>query len=431
MSKTKYWKNLASLRELIKIHKKKLGSLFELRFIINHSHSITKAADILLLKFFRRIRFLCMKKRNIIPIIENVCDFVHRVQCMKKRICDEKLDIDSVAIITIDMKSMYPNTKLSFVLQSLRALASMLFMDTRLVSCICALLRFLNRFAFFTHDGVIYRQSDGQMIGSCCAGDVCDTVYYYCELLHWSTITGSVFVYGRYRDDICFYLSERDPVRARSTVDHLLAVVFPDFLRFTIDISYQSAAFLDCTVFKNGGTLETRVYHKPGNARAYSKFTSNVPRSTINSIVCGLMKRYIIICSNEKDFIQERDLLFTILSTRCGWPPYFIRAVKRRPAFANRMQYINDYMNGRDSRIDAIAKDHINKFTVVFDDEEVEELIIHAGVYNHMYDDQKSISNGVATILNAINIQDFTICNKGESTINTLLYKKSGYALIL
>eukprot|EP01084_Bolivina_argentea_P093395 167972_1 len=91
--------------------------------------------------------------------------------------------------------------------------------------------------------------------------------------------------------------------------------------------------FLDCTLYIDtiNNKIRTKSYSKPGNIHEYTKESSNIPRHTLKSIVIGMLKRYIIINDDLKQYKIPQSNLFQRL-IQLGWSWDTINAIPNKPS---------------------------------------------------------------------------------------------------
>eukprot|EP01083_Nonionella_stella_P012547 35602_1 len=119
-------------------------------------------------------------------------------------------------------------------------------------------------------------------------------------------------------------------------------------MNFTIHLSKELNVFLDCTIWmdQKKNIIRTKTYKKPLSINEYTKSYSNGPRSTLKSIVCGILHRYIIINDDEDTFIFHRNNLYNRLQ-ELGWKWSDIRQIKGKPSYSKRDEYIERYISNQ------------------------------------------------------------------------------------
>ena len=83
------------------------------------------------------------------------------------------------------------------------------------------------------------------------------------------------------------------------------------------------------------GSISTSVFYKPTDSHAYVDYSSNHPRSCLNSIPYSQFLRIRRICSDEDDFRNQCDKLGGFFSNR-GYPNKVVEAARQRCSTVSR-----------------------------------------------------------------------------------------------
>ena len=148
-----------------------------------------------------------------------------------------------------------------------------------------------------------YIQINGTAIGSKLGRNYACTYLgeWESELLRSSDL--KPFLYWRYIDDIFgVWFHGKDELRNF----HDLANSLHSQIKVDLRDSTEYMDFLDVRVTVNGETLDTDIYTKPTDTKAYLHFSSDHPKHTKNGIPSGLAMRAKRICSS--DAALERQL---------------------------------------------------------------------------------------------------------------------------
>ena len=186
--------------------------------------------------------------------------------------------------------------------------------------------------------------------------------------------------------------------------------------------------FLDASVRLDptNGHIRTAVHYKPGNARELTRADSNCPRHVLKSIICGMLKRYVIISDTKCTFLKEKKELSEIL-IRQGWPRAEIRNVRGIPKYGQRAEFIRTYMeNQRQKRAEWI-RDHtdedMHNATMAYLTKQTkydDDIVVGVGPrYNAVFDDGQKIKTLVQkarerTLPGTLQTQELIIAFRGE-----------------
>lgn len=103
-----------------------------------------------------------------------------------------------------------------------------------------------------------------------------------------------------------------------------------DYLKFTIDHSFESITFLDVTVALNmQNKIATSLYSKPMAKNVFLHYESNHPKSLIESLPFSQGLRIKKICSEERDVENELVKLLSKFKKR-GYPDILLENIKHK-----------------------------------------------------------------------------------------------------
>ena len=140
-------------------------------------------------------------------------------------------------------------------------------------------------------------------------------------------------VYKRYIDD-----SVGTTVISRTDLDIFLDSFnsFHHAVELTSEVSEVSLDSLDVVLtVTDTGSISTSVFYKPTDSHAYVDYSSNHPRSCLNSIPYSQFLRIRRICSDEDDFRNQCDKLGGFFSNR-GYPSKVVEAARQRCSTVSR-----------------------------------------------------------------------------------------------
>ncbi|KAJ8029140.1 hypothetical protein HOLleu_28468 [Holothuria leucospilota] len=141
----------------------------------------------------------------------------------------------------------------------------------------------------------------------------CLTMGYFEEGL-FSQFDGQCpILYKRYIDDII-----GAAVGPRIELQNFINFVsnFYPFLKFTHVISTSSVNFLDLKLSINDCKISSSIYFKPTDSHNYLLYSSNHPRSCINSIPYSQLLGAKRICSNHSDFTEASHKILAHIEHR-------------------------------------------------------------------------------------------------------------------
>ena len=109
-------------------------------------------------------------------------------------------------------------------------------------------------------------------------------------------------------------------------------------IKLKSNIESNSISFLDVTIFKGDGflqtqKLDTKVYFKSTDTHELLHKSSYHPSHTFKGIVKSQIIRFQRICTNESDFHEACHILFSALRKR-GYAHSFLRKIKRDTLYA-------------------------------------------------------------------------------------------------
>ena len=183
----------------------------------------------------------------------------------------------------------------------------------------------LNHFEF---NGDHYTQIRGVAMGTRMGPSYACLFMGWIEHCFFESYTGPVpEVYIRFIDD-----TEGTTVMERSDLEKFIEAFgnFHPAVGITSEISETSMDTLDLIVSVNeDGTLSSSIYYKPTDAHSYVHYSSNHPRSCLNSIPYSQFLRLRRICSSETDFFNQCEIMSTFFRKR-GYPEAVIQKAFKR-----------------------------------------------------------------------------------------------------
>ena len=151
-----------------------------------------------------------------------------------------------------------------------------------------------------------FLQKKGTAIGSKLGANYSGTYMVSWERELLDTSDDQPLVFYRFRDDI-IGLWEHGLEKLKK-FHNIANKIHPD-IQVDLRYSNQEIEFLDTKVQIKGGLLTTNLYVKPTDRQLYLHSDSTHPLSTKKSIPYGLALRIKRICTNESDYMEQREKL--------------------------------------------------------------------------------------------------------------------------
>ena len=232
-------------------------------------------------------------------------------------------NMDDVLLVSWDIKEMYPSIDNEMGVAACRR-----HLDSRTnprtpTDCIIDALTIVleNNVSFFNNQ--MYKQVAGTAMGPSHACSYADLAMSDFDTLvtNNTSVADKLKLWLRFRDDI--FTPWIGTVDELHNFTEWLNSINPK-IRFTLEShSTSSINYLDCVVFKSGGRLCTRMYHKPSDTFAYMSPKSCHPPHIARNIPYGIAVRVRRVCSSDQDFDNEADFLTTKLVER-GYNENFV-----------------------------------------------------------------------------------------------------------
>ena len=226
--------------------------------------------------------------------IKDTTDFINKIESLTLP--------QNILLITYDVTSMYTNMEFSELLTAVeeayrnneKEMCNLPYPDT---NDLVFLIKTVLQNNFFEFNGKYYKQIIGCAMGSTVSPEVSDIRMYQItqHIMHNFQHVDKVIFHGRYRDDgfIIFNGSESEALQffeiGNSCHKHL---------KFTYEISHNSADFLDTTVYKGKSfneynKLDIKSFIKPTNNFQYLLRGSAHSQSVFRGFIKGECTRHL------------------------------------------------------------------------------------------------------------------------------------------
>ena len=266
-----------------------------------------------------------------------------------------KLHRKELWLLSCDVEALYPSINIKRGLQLLEAfLDSIGYQPAARKQFILQAAEFVLNTMFIHFDSKIYLQTSGAAMGSSFVPPYANIFMHMLEsqpVEHWEN-TKKLLIYRRFIDDIfmLFYGSEAEVAELLSDLNNM-----DPSIKLTHIKSQQSIDFLDLTIFRTRGLIQTKAFQKAMNPYTYLPWNSYHPVDMKKAFIKGEAIRYARLCSNISDFNKLLQLFSTRLTLR-GYPQYFISKVLLTVFWTSRSQYLRPKVKNNNQSIPLLFK---------------------------------------------------------------------------
>ena len=247
----------------------------------------------------------------------------------------EALEIPEDAIlVSFDITALYPSMDQERTIQAVRDL-----FPTRQNTLHERLTRFVLTNSYVEFEGEIYKQIDGMAMGTNAAVQLANL--YASELIERDArirelIARMTRFYGRFIDDMFLvWTGSKEELMAFYAA---LNQLHPR-LKFTMEQSTESIAFLDLLVTKRGNRLHISTFQKTMNRYLYIPAQSAHPIAAKRGFIKGELIRYARNSTTEDAFEMTRSMFRQRLLLR-GYAHSFLNQCFSAITYADRMEYL-------------------------------------------------------------------------------------------
>ena len=269
------------------------------------------------------------------PLATKHPSYLKDTQDFLNKIRDIKIPRNSY-LITLDVDSLYTNIDNKAGMEAVREAFAQtknkdLNFSLRPDSEILDLLKLGLENNDFTFDEKWYLQISGTAMGKKFAPNYANIFMAKWEREALKKCKQQPLVYFRFLDDIFIIWthSEDDFWEFFNILNN-----HSESIKLKAELNSDKINFLDVTVFKGQhfnktGHPDTKVYFKPTDTHQLLHKNSFHPKHTFSGILKSQITRYHRICSNQIDFLEACNLLFSSLRKR-GYSKRFLRHIKNK-----------------------------------------------------------------------------------------------------
>lgn len=240
-------------------------------------------------------------------------------------------------LVTFDIVALYPNMDTELTISIIDTLN--LPMEERVN--LRETTRFILENNFVEFDGLIYHQINGMPMGTNAAVELANLFgdrYIDNNPTISSILTKSSLLYKRYIDDL--FLIWTGTQNELETLLNALNSIHPR-LKFTINHSRESLAFLDLLIRIENETITVSTFQKALNKYLYIPFNSNHPYAAKRGFIKGELIRYARNSTTMEGFMESRALFRQRLINR-GYPSFFINDCFKTIKYRDRPLFLKD-----------------------------------------------------------------------------------------
>lgn len=252
--------------------------------------------------------------------VKNTYDFLLKLSQVQTQ--------ESSLLISLDVDSLYTNIDNEMGLRAVKA--AFATNPKPIHEYILKLLKVSLETNDFGFNGKHYLQKDGVAMGRRYSPSFANLTMALWEKENLPKCDKQPDIYLRYLDDI--FLIWNHSRQDFEKFFHTLNTAHPN-VKLKANVQKQEIEFLDVLIykgqrFKQGGTLDTKVYFKPTDSHALLHKHSYHPKHTFKGIIKSQMIRFGRISNHKEDFNEACKILFSTLTTR-AYSRSFLRSIKQ------------------------------------------------------------------------------------------------------
>jgi hypothetical protein len=248
--------------------------------------------------------------------IKNTYDFLDKIRNFAVN--------NDYLLVTGDITSLYTNMNINRTLQCVEKLFARNPEAKRPDKYLLKLLELSLKNNDFTFNDKFYLQIMGTAMGKRFAPALANIYLLEFDEAAMNGFDLKPLLFFRYLDDI-FFLWPGD-LASLERYKNFLNNLIPD-ITVTFECSETHVNFLDTTIYKSEGLLQSRVYFKSTDTHQLLHTNSFHPKHTFNGILKSQLIRYKRISSNRHDFEKTCKILFSSLKSR-GYKISKMREIK-------------------------------------------------------------------------------------------------------
>ena len=225
------------------------------------------------------------------------------IEDTNKKIDDNELSLEGVALVTLDVESMYNN-----MTHDLAGNAAKGYLENDRkehtdvqTSSILEALDLCIKNCFFTFNDEMYQQVGGVGTGvkfappyTCLGMGKFEKEVFSQK----SSLLEKILLWKRFIDDILM-LFKGSRSECQALVSWLNSL-YPGVIKFKFEFSTEVVEFLDLKIYIEQGKLETNLFIKPSNQQLYLDYLSNHPNPCKEGLVYGQAVRILERCSKKE-----------------------------------------------------------------------------------------------------------------------------------
>lgn len=271
-------------------------------------------------------------------MVSSTEDFIRKVDRIK-------VTSDCV-FMTMDIESLYTNidTKLGIKYVSEFLSDPRVIDDASLSAALIESITLILANNMFCYSDRLFLQTRGTAMGTPMAPNYANIFVFMLE----KDIIESFFdntlirLYYRYLDDL-FLVCRNNPDLLDKFISSLDSLSTRG-IKYTRQISHESAVFLDVEIFKGkelhtNSKLDTKLYQKPLNLYLYIPFNSFHLPLVKKNMILNELKRYIKCCSQKEDYIIIKKRFYHRLRAR-GYPAHHLIPLFNSVRYKDRVSYL-------------------------------------------------------------------------------------------
>jgi hypothetical protein len=266
---------------------------------------------------------------HLSPLTGKLDSHLKNSSCLKEQISTMKLDADE-DLVSFDVISLYSSIPYDLAIvvctEYITKVPDFEKSSNMKINHFLDLLDFCLRNTYFIYKDYFYLQIKGLPMGAAISVTIANMVMEYLEIKVFSADPSlDVKFLKRYIDDILCACRRELITRLLESLNS-----FHKDIQFTVEHQIDdSIPYLDTMISKEvDGSLLFTVYRKPTHSSRYLEYFSSNPIAHKKSVAASLFHRALSICSNDRLYAIERNIIFLDLQKN-GYPKDFITRTEK------------------------------------------------------------------------------------------------------
>ena len=232
--------------------------------------------------------------------IKDTTDFLMKIQSLDTPISPD------VLLFTMDVKNLYPSVPKEEALRACERSLNIRKEKRIPTEEVLEMIKLVLENNIFEFNNKRYKQIEGTAIGSRLGRN------YACTFMGWweenllSKQSGNMVAFYRYIDDIIGIWKGGEESFKEFVIE---ANNIHPKIKVIAECSPKEVNFLDVHVVLENGELKTDIYSKESDQHMYVHSKSQHPSTTKKAIPYGLAIRAKRICSNDADYVKNKNLI--------------------------------------------------------------------------------------------------------------------------